>query len=327
MAPICTLEECCISASAPLEDILALLKLRGGIVIKGLIDPQDCARIKSELQPYLDAQAPEKVAGIPSSEFFPSTTRKVGALLTNSETVAHKICLNPTILGAAKEILTVRNRLWLADDRPYCRSDPQVNVSITLEIHPGAERQSLHRDDYNFNRILPKVDKWNQGRDLSILSFTAVSPVFPENGGTMWIPGSHLWGETDVKPSYEDALVARMDIGDTFLTFHAGGTNSMKDGDPDSIRTLVGLGFCSGFCRQEENQYLSLDHEKLKKLPVEVQKLAGWYISQPNLGCVNYQHPLVSLGHADAPYDNDAFFESKETSEQYGSKYEPSPAV
>ncbi|KAK4687174.1 hypothetical protein P7C73_g2940, partial [Tremellales sp. Uapishka_1] len=306
MPPICSLEECCISASAPYEDILALLKLRGGIVIKGLIDPQDCLKIKQELQPLLDLQSPEARGDSAEDEaFFPVTTRKVAALITNSETFAHKIVLNPTLLAVAKDILTIRNRAWVVESRPWIRSDPQVNLTLTLEW--------LHRDDYTFNRMHQKADVWSQGRDLSILSFTACSKVTPENGGTMWIPGSHLWGEEESTPSFDQALSATMDVGDTFLTFHGGGTNSMKQGEKDSVRTLVGLGFCSGVCRQEENQFLSLDHEKLKKLPIEIQKLAGWSISQPNVGCVAFDHPLKQLGHTGkiAAYDENVFYETE----------------
>ena len=59
MAPSATIEECCISASAPLDDILALLKKQGGIVLKGCLSVEDCAQMKAELQPHIDSQNPE----------------------------------------------------------------------------------------------------------------------------------------------------------------------------------------------------------------------------------------------------------------------------
>lgn len=58
MAPNVTIEECIIDASAPLDDILALLKKRGGIVVKGCMSVEDCVKIKAELQPYIDSQDP-----------------------------------------------------------------------------------------------------------------------------------------------------------------------------------------------------------------------------------------------------------------------------
>ena len=53
------LSDCQISAQAPIEDILAILKKAGGVIIKGLIDPEVCIAIKSELQPYIDAEDPK----------------------------------------------------------------------------------------------------------------------------------------------------------------------------------------------------------------------------------------------------------------------------
>lgn len=114
MTPPVTIEECIIDASAPLEDILALLKKRGGIVVKGCLSVEDCLAIKAELQPHIDAQDPARLPPKPESVrprgvhsqakeadeelvhscrgdvFFPATTRKVGALVTKSETYATK---------------------------------------------------------------------------------------------------------------------------------------------------------------------------------------------------------------------------------------------
>lgn len=64
-------------------------------------------------------------------------------------------------------------------------------------------------------------------------------------------------------------------------TYHAGGANKCDPSEPDSVRTLAALGYSIGYLRQEENQYLALDHAILKTLPIEVQALAGWAISLP----------------------------------------------
>ncbi|KAK4687175.1 hypothetical protein P7C73_g2941, partial [Tremellales sp. Uapishka_1] len=47
MPPSVSLADCCIDASTPFEDIFALLKLRGGIVIKGLLSVEDCQKMDS----------------------------------------------------------------------------------------------------------------------------------------------------------------------------------------------------------------------------------------------------------------------------------------
>lgn len=47
-------------------------------------------------------------------------------------------------------------------------------------------------------------------RDLLL----ALSPNYPENGGTLFIPGSHLWDE-ERDPTYEECLAATLDVGDS----------------------------------------------------------------------------------------------------------------
>ena len=53
---------------------------------------------------------------------------------------------------------------------------------------------------------------------------------------------------------------------------------------------------------------LALDHEKLKRLPRQVQELSGWFLSQPNVGSVDFKHPLNKLGH-DIAYTDEALYE------------------
>lgn len=79
-------------------------------------------------------------------DFFPTTTRKVGGLITKSHTYATKFLLHPLLLDMADRALLVRNPLWLENgQRRWCTSKPQVNVSPMLEIHPGGKKQALHR--------------------------------------------------------------------------------------------------------------------------------------------------------------------------------------
>jgi hypothetical protein len=57
----------------------------------------------------------------------------------------------------------------------------------------------------------------------------------------------------------------------------------MEVGEPYSVRCLALCGWCAGYVRQEENQYLALDWEEVKKLPVKVQELLGWNMVLPYL--------------------------------------------
>lgn len=66
-----------------------------------------------------------------------------------------------------------------------------------MRIGPGGKAQPLHRDDYISHRYHMEIDKWNDGRDMDRESavglFVAGSKITKENGGTAFIPRSHLW--------------------------------------------------------------------------------------------------------------------------------------
>lgn len=50
-----------------------------------------------------------------------------------------------------------------------------------------------------------------------------------------------------------------------------------------------------GYLRQEENQYLSNDLERIRELPLELQRFAGFGASKPYMGWVDMQEPISIL--------------------------------
>lgn len=50
-----------------------------------------------------------------------------------------------------------------------------------------------------------------------------------------------------------------------------------------------------GVLRQEENQYIAVDKEKMKKLDVDIQQTAGYSLSEPFLGWVESTDPRMFL--------------------------------
>ena len=113
-----------------------------------------------------------------------------------------------------------------------------------------------------------------------------------ENGATIVIPGSHLWGPD--RCSYdEEAIPAELEPGSALVflgnTYHAGGGNTTTD----QARETVGIFLCKGFYRQAENQYLMVPPEKAKRLSPQAQRLLGYGISLPSVGFMEYQDPMV----------------------------------
>ena len=62
---------------------------------------------------------------------------------------------------------------------------------------------------------------------------------------------------------------------------HAGGANIS-----DRPRTGLVISYNLGWLRQAENQYLATSLETARALPERLQKLLGYFVHEPNLGCV-----------------------------------------
>lgn len=57
----------------------------------------------------------------------------------------------------------------------------------------------------------------------------------------------------------------------------------MRTGHPDSVRLLMGAGYCLGTLRQEENMYLNNRIEDMVRLPRAVLEKIGFAPSIPML--------------------------------------------
>ena len=68
--------------------------------------------------------------------------------------------------------------------------------------------------------------------------------------------------------------------------YHCGGANNT-----DEYRTALIYTFCRGTHRQEENQFLTVDREIVKKMDYEVQNILGWKASAPFCGWHELAHP------------------------------------
>jgi ectoine hydroxylase-related dioxygenase (phytanoyl-CoA dioxygenase family) len=73
--------------------------------------------------------------------------------------------------------------------------------------------------------------------------------------------------------------------------YHAGGANTT----PDEWRIVHGLFFTRGYMRQEEDVYLANTTEEVLSWSQEAQKIAGFSISSPNVGFVNFLSPIQYL--------------------------------
>ena len=122
---------------------------------------------------------------------------------------------------------------------------------------------------------------------------TALTPTTRENGATVVLPGSHLWDYGDLLPDHTDPRLVTPELGpgDSLLllssTLHAGGSNQTEE-----TRMVTACFAARAHLKQLENQYLAHDLDKIRKLPVWLQRFMGYSLTQPYCGWVDKKDPL-----------------------------------
>ena len=183
----------------------------------------------------------------------------------------------------------------VGDKNEVSVSGPQLNNTIVFSIAPGARDQALHRDDVIHHPDHPAVAKHELGRDAGIGLFVGGKRTRKENGATRFIPGSHLWDYSEGPPREDQTFYAELEPGDGFMMlsgcFHGGSANKTKDEE----RLVYSTFSTRGWMRQEENQYLANDIEKIRELPEWLQEKIGYGLSRPFLGWIDLKNPMQVL--------------------------------
>ncbi|KAF2726970.1 PhyH-domain-containing protein [Polyplosphaeria fusca] len=283
-----------VPADAPVDYVIRLLKRDGGVFVSGLVSAGDVEKAYDECRERLDNDMEW------DGNFFPKETQRAPGLIGLSTTYTKTQLMNPLYHAVCDHFLTTRSWFWWGDERKESVSKPYVHSCVALRIGPGGKAQPLHRDDYIGHNIHDEVQEWDDTRDMcretAVGLFVAGCKITKQNGGTAFIPGSHLWG-TDRKnpPDVNLCQHAEMDKGDAFImlasTFHGGGTNSTKDEQRLMFSTFV----TRGYLRQEENQFLAVAPEKARQYPREVLEYMGYSLSDPACGTVEQMDPIYAI--------------------------------
>ncbi|MCX4850657.1 phytanoyl-CoA dioxygenase family protein [Streptomyces sp. NBC_00893] len=277
-------------ATATVDEVVDVIRREGGVVIDGFLKPSALAELHRQLEPVLD-----RTRCGDDAYFAGTMTRRAGGLFGRLDLMPD-IALHPLYYGAAKKILQKPVPIWAGDDRVEIVPDIQVGVTQAIQIQPGQGDQRLHRDDSSFLWRHP-----DYGREGRVQIMVAVSDFTEENGGTLVIPGSHLWDD-ERGPRREEAVSTCMRAGSALIwigsTYHGGGDNSS-----DAPRTGLTMAFDLACLRQEENQFLSIPRDKLLGLSEEIQRLLGWGSGENLMGYVERDGQMVD---AHVLLENDA---------------------
>ncbi|RVX66688.1 hypothetical protein B0A52_09501 [Exophiala mesophila] len=262
------------------ELLVSILERDGGVIVENIISQELASQIRSELKPFFDTDK------VDASGFFPHTTQRATGLLARSPGCVD-LAMNKTYIDVANTMLSSTFSYWTGQRQETVTSKPIISSTVGFRVNPGGRQQGLHRDDSDYHTR-------NCDMPMMLGCVTALTKTTKENGATICIPGSHLWGPERC-PYDHEAVPAELEPGSALIfvgnLYHAGGGNITKD----QSRETVGIFLCKPFYRPAENQFIMVGPEKAKNLPPQAQRLLGYGISLPSLGFVEYQDPMRYL--------------------------------
>lgn len=245
------------------QDVLRLQRetlLRDGyVIIEGLVDESQLTALRAEATAHL--------APFGRNSFEGERTQRIYGLPEKMRS-ADVFILHPQILAHIDRLLQPN----------YLLSQAQV-----INIMTDSPAQPLHIDDGFY--------PWPKPRPaLSIATVFAIDDFTQENGATVAIPGSHLWGEDRFPCADDEQVMAVMPAGSCILfmgnLWHGGGEN--RSGDS---RLAFTAQYCEPYLRTQENYFLSVSRQTAVSVSEDMRRLLGYSIHPPFMGMSNGMHP------------------------------------
>jgi ectoine hydroxylase-related dioxygenase (phytanoyl-CoA dioxygenase family) len=256
----------------------ARIERDGYTIIQNFLDDDALATVRQALAAHLGTH-------LGRNDFEGHKTERVYTLVARAP-IFEGIVEDPHILALCDRVL---------------RPGYLLTASQAICIHPGETPQQVHSDDSFYTIPRPRPA-------LSFSTIVAVDPFTADNGATEIIPGSHTWGDAQIGGTYygraEDspepaALLARLKTVEmpagaclAFLgtLLHRGGANRSS-----SPRLAFSNQYCQPWARTQENFYLGIPRELVRKMSPRLQQLLGYDIWPPFMGHVTASHPMKAL--------------------------------
>ncbi|WOJ97850.1 phytanoyl-CoA dioxygenase family protein [Congregibacter brevis] len=251
-----------------LESQQAALLRDGFIILKDLVNAEQLAQLRSEANHWLDKPGRNSFEG-------ERTQRLYG--LPEKCRAADDFIAHPLILAHLDRLLKPN----------YLLSQAQV-----INIMSDSPAQPLHTDDGFYPWPSPKPV-------LSVATVFAIDDFTEDNGATVAIPGSHLWGEGRYPEDSDTRVKAVMSAGSCILflgnLWHGGGENYSGE----SRMAFTGQ-YCEPYLRTQENYFLSVSKGTAAAVSEDMRRLLGYSIHPPFMGMVNGMHPKRELPPIDS---------------------------
>lgn len=254
------------------ESLLGEVNENGYVIIPELISGKTIAEIKAATLPLLEHNG--------RNEFEGFKTRRIYSVIEKTLTC------NPLVEHPL--ILALLDRLLMEN---YLLSQLQV-----INIHPGEIRQPLHHDDAFYPIPRPR-------KPFSAATIWALDDFTEDNGATLMIPRSHLWGNGQPDADSPELTPAVMPAGSVIFfvgtLWHGAGANNT-----DQTRMAATAQYCEPWARQQENYSLAISKERAQLCSKRLQAMLGYSMLFPFIGFVDGRNP-VRLLEKNAPTETD----------------------
>jgi len=158
-----------------------------------------------------------------------------------------------------------------------------------IDIGPGEHSQPMHGDDIVMTRHLPPPHP-----PMMVTSMWALTDFTAANGGTRFVPRSHLFPCTPESPDAPldvDVCALEMRAGSVMVfhgsLWHAGGANVTAG----ERRLGVNVQYCPGFVRQQQNAYLGVPRDVAATFSDRLLELLGYRLYKGIMGHVDGASP------------------------------------
>jgi|WetSurMetagenome_2_1015567.scaffolds.fasta_scaffold189208_2 ectoine hydroxylase-related dioxygenase (phytanoyl-CoA dioxygenase family) len=254
--------------SHQMNEIISSIKEEGYAIIENVLDTATLLELNSQIAPHLISTDPD--AG---NAFMGELTKRFGQLLLHVP-LSRQLAMNDNVNAVCQNVLTQTFPTY------------QIHFTGVMHVMAGEKAQVLHRD------ISPFVNS-NSAPIVVIAAMWAASDFTKENGATVFVPGSHKWDDAR-QPTQDELAYAEMKAGSVFL--YAGNLIHGAGASNKGTRTGLMMQYCTGWMRQEENQYL-IPINTARTFNEGLQKLMGYDLAATHWSYVSQQHPLDFLNH------------------------------
>ena len=243
-----------------LESLLEEARAEGYVIIPELMPRDVLETMRTEVLPMLRYDG--------RNEFEGRRTRRIYSVIEKTLTL-NPFIEHPLILALLDKVLMPN----------YLLSQVQA-----INILPGEVAQPLHADDGFYPIARPRPP-------ISAATIWAIDDFTAENGATVIIPRSHLWGDEYPGDGSGHNLVSAVMPAGSVLFFLGTAWHGAGANNTDKSRMAVTAQYCEPWARQQENFSLSISRERARLCSETIQAMLGYSMLFPFIGFVDGRDP------------------------------------